>query len=320
MHTENLVKLKYFKNLYCDVLSCGLGEFMDETCEQDLIRKLTIDQLEKITEYVAIKNKLAGVGQVMFKMPYPRIASKMIEKYGLNGKEILSAKVVNNLTIDDFVGDKIIVEIEDINDYSDGQLSDISQFCATTDTEVLINFGQSLEEVGKSVNRFGMSPASALESFGFLDRKCYLKGLNFIDKDDQNLILQYGAQLIFTPRQDGEEGTGAINMYNFVFHGHKFGFGSGKCYNIDMLKEGKVAVINTNNLMHGKVAHVEQILKALQSEEGSFELSIANDYRRDALLEQKIEIQDESLIKRHIELRENMKQIAKELKEKLHGN
>ena len=134
------------------------------------------------------------------------------------------------------------------------------------------------------------------------------------------LLLSYGAQLVFSPRQDGEEGKGVINLYNFIFHGHKFGFASGKCYNIDMLKEGKVALINANNLMQKRVVSANQIMSALQADFGEIEMDFDSESIQDALLESHFQCKDENLANEYCLLRTQAKQIANKLKEKLNGN
>ena len=317
MQKENIIKLKAFKNAYCDVVACGLGAFLNVSDEnyKDIISSLSKEDVDILCHYAVIKNKLAGVGEVNLKVPYVKSGIKYLDMYGLKGCEILEAGYLNGLASKDLVGCRFILEIENLNEYNGGQLSDITQFCATTDTPVIIQFGRSLESVGQIVNKFGISPASLLEDYGLLDRECYLYGMNYIDKDDQILLSNYNPTLILSPRSDGEEGKGEINLYNLIYNRLKFCFSSGKCYNIDMLKEGKFALLNTNNLMRTSgLVKAEQTIEALQGDDGEIEISFNNDKKIDAILEEGKLLSQLQLEGKLATLEEEIKQLVKRLK------
>ena len=164
-----------------------------------------------------------------------------------------------------------------------------------------------------------MSPAEVIESFGFLDRECFLYGLNYIDKDDQKLLKTYDPTLIFMPKNDGEEGRGAINLFNFIYNGLKFCFSSGKCYNINMLDQAKLGLINTANLMHERnLISSSQLIASLEMQ-GNDEITL--NFDDEDCLENifycKIEIKDENLLKELVSLEDKTKLIAKRIKEKI---
>jgi len=317
MQSGNIISLKAFKNAYCDVISCGLGAFLDISEEEykQIENSLTKDEVEVLSHYVVVKNKLAGVGEVNLKVPYVKSAIKFLEKYGLEGNEVLNANYVNGLATKDLVGGRFILEIDNLNDYNVGLLSDINDFCATTDTPILIHFGRTLENVGQTVNKFGVSPAQLLEDYGILDRECYLYGMNYIDKDDQILLSNYNPTLILSPRSDGEEGKGQINLYNLAYNCLIFCFSSGKCYNIDMLKEGKLALLNTNNLMNKSgLVSTDEVLQALQTEGEEIDMLFDTTKKQEALLEEGQLLKSNQLIEEKIMLEEEIKHIVKRLK------
>ncbi len=312
--------IKQLKNAYCDAIGLALDEFVEirEIEEEDLLKILTKSDLEKICKYSILKNKLAGVGEVFIKTPLPKTITPILEECQMRGLEILSARLIDCLTAGDLVGGRIMIEVESLLDYNEDYLSKIVDFCATTDAPLLIRLGQTLEEVGKVVNKFGISPAEVLEQYGFLDRKCYIYGMNFIDKDDQKLLKKYSPTIILSPRDDGEEGRGAINLYNLNFHALKFVFSSGKCYNVDMFLEGKLAMQNTANLMYeGGLVDAEGVLNALQCDHGRLELDHEEDCPIRTILDKKIEIEDNQLKTTLSTLREEIKRIANKIKEKI---
>ena len=313
-------ELKLLKNAYCDAFGLAMSEFFDvtELDEQEYLKLLSEEDVDAICEYAVIKNVLAGVGELNLKVMQKGYGKKYFDKYDIKGNEILSARLLDDLTAKDIVGGRVILELESMLDYNDGYLSRIVDFCATTDTPVLVKMGQKLEEVGKVVNKFNSSPAEVLEDFGFLDRECFIYGLNFLDKDDQKLLKMYSPTLILSPRDDAERGRGAINLYNFIFNELKFAFASGKCYNIDMFLEGKLALFNTANLMYESgLVDTKTILQALQSDKGKLELQLEEETKIDTIFDKKIELNDQKLILKMLSLKESIKQIARKIKEKI---
>ena len=312
MQKKNKKTIKSCKNLYCDAIRCALGEFL-EVNEED-IENLTKTDIENLIEYAVIKNKKAGVSELFIKVPYFGVGIKMLDKYGLKGSEIVSALQMNNMPASALVGERLILEVDNILDYNEPFLSDLKELSARGEIPILFKLGQNLEDVGKIVNKFSCSPAEVLESYGFLDGKCYIYGANFIDKEDQKLLKDYGVEFILSPRSDGEEGLGAINLYNFIYNQLKFCFSSGKCYNIDMFGECKLAKINTSNLMFdSKLISVDDLLSAIESEENEeILIDFDNDSIKETILDAKININ----VEEYETLREKVKQIAKNLKEK----
>lgn len=318
---DNEIKIKLFKNLLCDAIYCSLGKYLNllNMEEFELLNFLTREEVEILVEFAVLKNKLAGVGELNLKVPYVGVGNKFLEKHNLKGMEILSARQLTSLSAKGFVGGRIGFDIENLLDYAEGFLAELSDISGKMDIPIFISFGRDIEEVGRLVNRYKMSPAELIESFGFLDRKCFLYGLNYIDKDDQKLLKSYNPTLIFMPKNDGEEGRGAINLYNFIYNQLKFCFSSGKCYNIDMLDEAKLAIVNTANLMHqAGLISTEEILSALTIDEGEEEVSLSIDE-----MERVENIFDKKVVKNTINLEEyyalenKVKEIAIKIKEKI---
>lgn len=323
MEKQNRIEIKPFKNAYCDALTCGLGAFYDvnEENRKEILEKLSREDVEYICEYVIVKNKLAGVREINLKVPYVKSGIKAMDKYGLAGNEILSVDYVNGLATKDIVGGRFALEIEDLNAYNPTALTDVCDFCATTDTPIIVHFGRTLESVGQIVNKFGVSPASLLEEYGFLDRECLLYGINYIDKDDQLLLANYNPTLILSPRSDADEGKGEINLYNLIYNRLKFCFSSGNCYNIDMFGEAKLAKHNTNNLMK-KAGLVEgrELFDALSCQEGKIEIEFDQMMKKDSIFEMATIVPDDALIDQKTKLEDKIKQLLQKIKEKTNGN
>ena len=185
MQEKTKQKIKSFKNYYCDALYCALGEFFDKEKIDEILnsKTLTQQQVKQLCEYAVIKNKIAGVTFLNLKVPDFGYGIELLEKYNMNGHEIVSANLMNCMPSKALVGQRLMLEVESLLEYNENFLSDLSDLSAKIDIPIIFALGQDLEEVGKIVNKFKMSPIQTLESFGFLDRECYVLGLNFIDKD-----------------------------------------------------------------------------------------------------------------------------------------
>ena len=320
MQKETMTKLKTFKNGYCDAIYCALSGVLkvDENVIEYAENNLSDEEIQVLCDYSALLNKIAGVGEVNLKVPRVRKGINALEKYGLSGYEILDANYANGLNASDLLGGRLMLEINNLQEHNGGSLAEISDFCGLTQMPILIHFGRDLESVGKIVNKFSLSPASLLEEYGFLDRQCYLYGMNYIDKDDQILLANYSPTLILAPKSDGYQGKGGINLYNLIYNRLKFVFSSGNCYNIDMLKEGLIALLNTNNLMNSSsLVDRSEILSALCQEKGN---EIEIDCQEENILEKQFVSKDETLWAQMRCLKEKIKEIANKLKEKTNGN
>ena len=306
-----------FVNHYCDGIYCALSEFItvDDENYDKILKNLSYDEKESLIEYAVAKNTMAGVGRLNIKVPEFGMGIKMLDKYELKGKEIVSAKNFNSMPTSSLIGGRTILDIENLLDYSQNVLSDISDFSARADVPLAIEISSDLENVGKIVNMYNSSPVRVLEDFGFLDRECFVYGLNYLDKDDQKLIKDYDKLCVFSPQDDGEQGKGAINLFNFIYNRLKFGFSSGKCYNIDMLFESKLARINTFNLMHESgIITPNIIIDALtDSECGLLDIGFSINENQNNVFDKKVKLE----VKNADYLQKKSMEIAKKIKENI---
>lgn len=315
------MKLYPFYNHYCDALYASLGEFLtiDEENINQILSNLTAEDWSAMCDYCVVKNIKAGVKELNLKVYHYGDGLKALDKYAIKGKEIISAKEMNVLPTSAMVGDRLLLEVESLLDYQQDYLNALVDFSAKTDIPVLFKIGQKLDEVGKLVNIYRKSPMEILENYGFLDRECYVYGLNFIDKEDQKLLSQYDVKIIFSPISDGEEGLGAINLYNFIYNELKFGFSSGKCYNINMLEECKLAKINTSNLMYdNKLLTIEQLLSGVIvdydfQEDEKIEIDLDECEPFENILNKRVDLKQDDFFA----LRQKVIEIAGKIKEKI---
>ena len=75
MRNEDYIKLKGFKNCYCDGIACAIGEFVDVYSsfdEQELLDRLSGEELQLLIDYAVLKNKIAG----SVRPPYAKFVCK----------------------------------------------------------------------------------------------------------------------------------------------------------------------------------------------------------------------------------------------------
>ena len=273
--------LKSYNNSYCDLDKSLLFEFFDLDDAIEMVNNndysfISENDCKELYEYVVLKNLHNDVKELTIKAKFPLQAFEVLKKHGLFGNILCDARVLLN----DFFKktcflkslqekikeqDKIFLAIlcDDILSFSEAELSLISELAGKQKLPLYINFLRTLDEAGNLDKLYNKSPARVLEDFGFPDRKAYLVGCNFLDKDDANLLASYEASLIITPLSDMMLGRGAVNLQMPLNEGIEIKIGS-DCYPfVDMLEEGKIATGNTANIMFDPFAITRQELEKM---------------------------------------------------------
>ncbi len=279
MQQVKVSREKSYYNCYCDAIRTALNCFLPVEESEALLEEVNFSNEELLTlaRFALALNSRAGVGKVNLSVPNADILP-YFEEFGLEGKVILPFEAIGSLKTSDYVGGRVAMEVKSLLDEDEKTLSAISDLSGKMKLPVFIGFGRTLEEVGRISQKYNLSPARVLEDFGFLDRKCYLLGCNFIDKDDFDIIYSYGGKVILTPRCDMMLGRGAVNLYSLENKGISFRFASESYPFIDMANEAEIARGNTSNLLYERgLISTESLLKALLLEEEDSERSIEKD-------------------------------------------
>lgn len=231
-----------FANFYCDPLS-----LIAEKERHEKLSTFTNQDIFSLYEYAFAKNYKAGVKDVYCVNNDMIDLSILAVKYNLNIKNIVGAENIFKIPSSFLVGNNLIVELKNIEEYNDSFLSDVMSFCAKLNLSILIEFGRDLNSLGKLSSRYNKEPEKVLEDFGFLDKKCFLLGCNYLDKDAISLFDSYDIEYIFTPLADGEKGRGFLNFK--LFENKVCHIGTESVQNIDLIKEIDFLRLETNNLL-----------------------------------------------------------------------
>lgn len=261
--------LKGLKNCYCDFVGTACGNDYNsngEICESDLMN---------ICRQVVQKNVQSGVLSLFLKSPNLEVARSVIEEFEIDGKVIISADKLQEIRAQDLLGDNVILEVSSLLDMSEMALSNLSDLSAKMKIPLLFHLGRTLEEVGLISVRYGKSPATLLEEFGFLDRECYILGGNYLDKDDFSLLSSYGAKVILTPKSDSLCGREFINLLTLENAGIDYFFGSDIYPIVNIFHEALLAYEGTANLLvNNFTLDLERLEKSLQSDFGRVEIEV----------------------------------------------
>ena len=254
-----------FKNFYCDS-----SAFLNKTLSRAFSPPLLSDKEEGILcEYVVIENLLSGVSELNLSAVNPQNALNALDKYHLKGRAVVTSTIPN---IDP---KRCILHIKDIIE-EEGTLQDIAFKLSKEKYPILITYGRTLHEMGTIDKTYSLSPASYLESIGFLEKECYILGANYLDKDDLNLLKMHDAKIVVSPRADMFKGRGFVNFAPLKNLGLQTLFASDELPSVDILAEAMLAIGQTGNLLHDEVVTLDD-LNEIWSSETDFKIEFSSD-------------------------------------------
>lgn len=123
--------------------------------------------------------------------------------------------------------------IENIADMSEAELEELSNNVAKKNQTLFLHVGLSLDELGSVEKKFGKPLVNVLEDFGFLDRNWVLVGGNCLEKDDFQILSQYGNKVVICPFEDAQMGRRTLNLRMLKNFDFDISFGSGSTFEID---------------------------------------------------------------------------------------
>lgn len=227
-----------FKNCYCDAAWFAQGAKPLKFWQKD--------ELLLLYEYVIAKNFTSGVKELWIVNDFNLDLSPLAQKYSMKIKSIVKMENINTLASSMLVNDGVVIEVDKLEELGEREASEIVSFSARLNIPLLVHFGQDLYSLGALDKKYRMPPERVLEELGFLDRKCYLFGCNYLDKDALSLFENYEVEYIFSPLDDGEKGRGFLN---FKLYENKVCHLASREGEIDMTGNANFLRLSTNNLL-----------------------------------------------------------------------
>ena len=177
----------------------------------------------------------AGVGRLNCLCKDPEFAAKMMKKYALGGKLILPSDLAldqENMKKFKNLGFELSIFVDLLDD--DLTLSKIG-FLKLPVTVLLY---ENLTRTGQISQKFaGKMPAQVLEDLGFLDRECSIVGGVYAEKDDLQILGDYGAEIVICPRAFAAKGATFANLKLLQKYPVKLGIGTFDYPEVDFDRE-----------------------------------------------------------------------------------
>lgn len=148
--------------------------------------------------------------------------------------------------------------LENVDQLEENELSDISEKVAKEKLKLFVKAGQNLEELGMVDKIYKKPMIQVLEDFGFLDRKPVFVGGNCLEKDDLELLSNYGCQFCLTVGEDGKNGRRPTNLQTLKTFDFEVGLGSGYSFEIDFFAFMRQILMTQRGLFEDKNCFSEQ--------------------------------------------------------------
>lgn len=149
---------------------------------------------------------------------------------------------------------------------SEEKFFDILRFAKNYDLPLGIHLAETLKEVGDcTLQHKNLTPAGYLESLGFLDRPCLCAHCVHMDKDDLQILADYGASVATCPSSNIKLASGIAPIYAMQNKGINIAIGtdgpaSNNC--LDMFKEMfLVATLSKVSIYDPSVVSARDVLK-----------------------------------------------------------
>jgi 5-methylthioadenosine/S-adenosylhomocysteine deaminase len=121
--------------------------------------------------------------------------------------------------------DEIIERLKDTNkvvyahnmyESSEEDFANYLQACKKYNVPFVTNASETLFEVGECDNEYGMTPIELLENYGMFDIPCVVAGASQVDKEEMQILSNYGVNIVTVPSKDLITGHGVapIVAYN----------------------------------------------------------------------------------------------------------
>ena len=149
---------------------------------------------------------------------------------------------------------------------SEEKFFDILRFAKEYDLPLGIHLAETLKEVGDCTQEHnGLTPAGYLEKLGYLDRPCLCAHCVHMDKDDLQILADYGASVATCPSSNIKLASGIAPIYAMQNKGINIAIGTdGVASNnsLDMFKEMfLVATLSKVSLYDPTVVTAKQVLQ-----------------------------------------------------------
>lgn len=160
----------------------------------------------------------------------------------ITGNEVISEESLDKDVADISLSPRIkpILYAHSLYSCDESQFNELNKYAIKHDILKSTHISETLDEVGKIANKYGMSPIETLESFGFFDTPSLLAHCVHTDKDDIEIMKNYDISVATCPSSNLILGSGIAPLYSFVKNKINVTIGTdgaGSNNNLNMFKE-----------------------------------------------------------------------------------
>lgn len=215
-------------DILCDGLMCmhGFSAVVDNTIAVGLDANYTYDDLKEKEEY--IENCISsGVTKIFDISSNYILSAKAYKRFCIDvciAVHLFPQDNINQTTIAQKIEDvvkennsvEIALSIDDALLYNEEQILEIVKYSKTHNKIIYVPASSTLDDVGECDKTTTMSPIYYLESLGILDRRCIIGGCTYIDKDEAQLLANYGAKVCLFLSKNLQKGEGIAPVYSML--------------------------------------------------------------------------------------------------------
>lgn len=212
------------------------------------------------------KNLDVGVKYLQIFSHNPLQTIQDMKNANISGRVVIdSTQALNQKNLKSILEQKFPIAVYvDILQLDEGDIEKISFL----NLPVVIPLFEDLYRTGQISSKYDVSPAKFIEDMGFLDRDCTILGGVYADKDDLQILGDYGAKIVVCPISLAKHGATFANIPLMQKYGLKILLGSGDEENIDFEKEVEFLYLTQLALLQNPNAvHKKQIIKLATGEE-----------------------------------------------------
>ena len=136
----------------------------------------------------------------------------------ITGKEVLSQESLeeemNMVSVSPLI--KPILYAHSVYSCDESQFNELNKFAVSHNLIKSTHASETLTEVGLIDNKYHMTPIALLESYGFLDTPSILAHCVHCDRDDIEIMTQYGVTVATNPSSNLILGSGIAPLYSYV--------------------------------------------------------------------------------------------------------
>ena len=171
------------------------------------------------------QNLDAGVKYLQIFSHNPLQTVQQMKNANLKGRVIIdSSLALNKKQLDKILSQNFPIAVYvDILQLEEADLEKISFL----NLPVVIPLFEDLNRTGQISSKYDCSPAKFIEDMGFLDRDCTILGGVYADKDDLQILGDYGAKVVVCPISLAKSGATFANIPPMQKYGLKVLLGSG---------------------------------------------------------------------------------------------